>query len=47
MHRVANRDEKLLLDDIHHHVTENTLASEPRHTSRNDRASRDQHTQRR
>src|SRR5256885_1509743 len=27
--RVTNRNEKLLLDDIHHQVTENNLASPP------------------
>ena len=29
VHRIPHRNEKLLFDDIHHHVTENNLASEP------------------
>ena len=29
VHRIADRNEELLLDDIHHHVTENSRASEP------------------
>jgi hypothetical protein len=29
VHRIADRNEELLLDDVHHHVTENSLASEP------------------